>query len=493
MSLPANKTPKQVGTSWSPTAEDFAEIAQNPAAFNAKIDAQRQKQMYGDSIPTSSLTFNAMVGEKYNLRRDRNGNIIPSLRAATLDETRRMNEQHEQEIADANKRFAKTEDTVEKQPLPPEAPRQEKLRTGLGLNDEPNPALGGIENCMPNFMPYSATFQATDMYKRAIQRIPVLNVVQLDTMNFGESLVEQIRKWLPGSDDVLIPGGDAEKVKKMTAAAKGTAFEEAAIAINNIVTISEKQFKPFVDGVEAAKEIPKAIAMLFMTFTSILQNRFKLPIMSSPNLDVKTGAGWEKSTSLFPFITKLTGGLGGPMIEKFAGSLSSFLQYMGKDIMLGPLFSTKTIHENRPTFTCTTYFVNDSSVAAIHNKTILQNLLMGSLPGASGELNIRPGSLFNVAIDIGLGKDDNGKNGVLPLKKMFLCIGNFNIKALGIYRDGVTPEIYELTSTFESLLPDFVNMQMISFSLKDGNNDYNKPVARTEIFKPVTDTEIFSD
>lgn len=108
---------------------------------------------------------------------------------------------------------------------------------------------------------------------------------------------------------------------------------------------------------------------------------------------------------------------------------------------------------------------------------------MGSLPSASVGLNIRPGSLFNVAIDIGLGKEDNGKNGVLPLKKMFLCTGNFNIKALGIYRDGVTPEIYELTSTFESLLPDFVNMQMISFSLKDDNTGaYNKPVARTEIF-----------
>lgn len=383
----------------------------------------------------------------------------------------------------ANSSHNQVPTSLESPPPPPEKPKskvprqepQEKPKTGLGLNGGNNPALG-IENCLPNFMPYSATFQATDMYKRAIARIPVLNVVQLDTTNFGESLVEKFRTWLPGSDVALKPGGKADNVK----AAEGGAFEAAADNIPDI-TIKETAFNPFAGD---AKAIPKAIAMLFMTFTSTLQNRFKLPIMSSPNLDVKTGAGWEKSTSLFPFITKLAGGLGGSMIEKFTGSLSSFLQYMGKDILIGPLFSTKTIHENRPTFTCTTYFVNDSSAAAIHNKTILQNLLMGSLPGASGGLNIRPGSLFNVAIDIGLGKEDNGKNSVLPLKKMFLCTGNFNIKALGIYRDGVTPEIYELTSTFESLLPDFVNMQMISFSLQTDTNKLvdNIPVTGTKIF-----------
>lgn len=474
MSLPANKTPKQFGT--PPSAEDFAEIAQNPAAFNAKIDARRQKQIYGEPIPASSLTFTAMVGEKDFFQRDHNGNIIPSLRAANPDETRRINKKIEADKAKAKKRY----DKLETKSAPPEKP-QKTPKLDVAFNFGNNSALG-IENSLPNFMPYSATFQATDMYTRAIARIPVLNVVQLNTENFSESLVEKFRTWLPGSAAALKPGGKADAVE--AADKQRGAFEQAAASIKPI-DIKETVFKPFVD--QDAKAIPTAIAMLFMTFTSTLQYRFKLPIMSSPTLDVKTGAGWEKSTSLFPFITKLAGGLGGSMIEKFTGSLSSFLQYMGKDILIGPLFSTKTIHENRPTFTCTTYFVNDSSAAAIHNKTILQNLLMGSLPGASGGLNIRPGSLFNVAIDIGLGKEDDGKNSVLPLKKMFLCTGNFNIKALGIYRDGVTPEIYELTSTFESLLPDFVNMQMISFSLQKTDNTFvdNIPVTGTKIFKPV--------
>lgn len=336
------------------------------------------------------------------------------------------------------------------------------LKPRVDNNNSIQKALAdALEVAQPQFMPFSAAFESTDMFKRIKNRLPVIDVFQLQPETITETLIDSIKS-------LFANAGEFDAGKNLTNEQIAAVFSKVGKTTYGGATQSGKYTPPnewWLSGNDNSDSpLTIALYLLFMTFTSKAIHRYKFPIMASPNLTIKTGTGWEKSTSLFPLINKL-GSSFGSATGGVANLITSALTYMGQDIGIGPLFSTKDVHGDNPTFSSKTFFINDSKKAAKNNKQILQQLMIGALPGASGYLNIKPGNLFNVSVNIGLGDDDNAnETAIVPLKKLFLCTGNFTVQAHGIYRDGVTPEAYELTTEFASLLPDLINMQLLDFT-----------------------------
>lgn len=444
---------------------------------NAKVDA-----LYYNS-PEASYAFASNDLERFNA-------IVKRLRLSPdqiPDYNARVDAQQslvglDSQIADIQKAIAEL--NAPPPPTPPESP-EPNITSFFSWNNT-NDAVNQ-PNSTPVFMPYSDSFMKTGIYKRMMQRIPVLKVVQLEPNSIGETVIQWFKKLFTnlGSSAAAVDVAGAEAA---AAEAKKILSEKANTADNKTdIPITNTKFKPISTYTNDKRtELPYGIALLFQTFASAANSHYTLPIMSSPQLDIKTGSGWEKTTSIYPLITKFATGFGGTSLGSLTNNITSFLQYIGQDILLGPLFSTQNVQSSQPSFTCTTYFVNDSSAAANHNKKILRQLTMGSLPGVTEAFNFKPGALFNVAVEIGMGKDDDGKTDVLPIKKLYLCTGDFTLKAHGIYRDGVTPEIYELTSTFTSLLPDFFNMQMMDFNVPTESEskplkDWPIPIMKTEL------------
>lgn len=301
----------------------------------------------------------------------------------------------------------------------------------------------------PNFMPYSAAFMKTPMYARMIERLPALYVVQLKPTNTFFTVLEKVKRIF-----------DMDKWSGLT--------ETDGDFLSKVRKNMEQNVKGwFTDSELDTAELPLSLKTLFLTFTSTVSNRYVMPIMSSPQLNIKTSVGWQKTTSLFPLINKFAGALG-PASKELTSGVTSLLSFLGQDFAVGPLFSTNDMMENNPSFTSETVFINDSSAAAANNKAIIEQIMRQALPKASAGLNFNPGALFNVSVNVGIGVDTDNNNKSIPLKKLFLCTGEFSLSTHGVYRDGVTPEVYKLKMTFTSLLPDLLNMQALDFE-KFGN------------------------
>lgn len=304
----------------------------------------------------------------------------------------------------------------------------------------------------PNFMPYSKT--AGDLIKHVESHIPYVTAAQLAPSTIGSTVIDVLKKLYDVVD---------------TVADKRAVFGEIEDVSDNIILAATTNNK--LDDAVIDRKLPISIALMFMTFQSSMIGKLKLPIMSTPNLEVKIGAGWEPASSLWTLVSKLA--------PQGLGPIATFISYLGKDIQYGPMFNTKSLMDTKPSFSVTTYLVNDSTAAAKTNSTILRRLLITALPAArafnsTGDrwqefksglqrtLDFSPSALFNIDVGIGLSSTQS-------LKKLFLCTADISVKPHGIYRDGRIPEAWELTINFTSLLPDYANFQLAEFDALAGD------------------------
>ena len=337
-----------------------------------------------------------------------------------------------------------------------------------------------------NFLPKSQSFEDTGLFDQIINRLPSVEVVELEPQSLGNSIFGLFRdkfddlvKFLRNSDNF-----NANLIAKNLGKEFGA---EDSRFIGNVTNVKAPEkytghsgtFK--IDKNSGRTKIdkipPLSITMFFKMFSSNVKNSYIFPISSSPDISIMTSAGWQPaSKSVLKILTdmtkssKFTTGEGEDKRITILGSfgkitnlIGSSLQFLGKDLQIGPYFKVTELMKNKPTFTFNTYLLNDSQKSAKQNKDIIERLMIGSLPAATGGLDFRPGSLFNISVGLGLGENDSLKN-LTPMKQLYLCTANIEIINHGIYRDKITPELYEIKFTFNSLLPDYINLQMLDFN-----------------------------
>ena len=341
------------------------------------------------------------------------------------------------------------------------------------------------------FMPKSASFEATELFKRINARLPAVNIIQLRAQSPSTTILRWIAHAMKAAFNQGVTLSDGKLAESDLNKTVLTSFDKMTEAMS------------FGAGSgNTSRDLPISIKSFFMLFASTTMARYNFKIMSSPDISVKTDAGWSKADkSIIKMITgaiggainTVSGGEGGPT---FASLVGTSLDYLGYDIQLGPHFKVSDVMKNYPTFSFTTKLVNDSSTSAAINKQIIHDLTRKSLPTAGSHttdaerkdvglgtkfeqnFSFQPGSLFNVMVGVSIGAGDD-KNKVTPLKQLFLCTANITVKAIGIYRDGKTPELYELKFDFTSLLPDYYNLQIQNFQKRaEGTALLGLPPAR---------------
>ena len=331
---------------------------------------------------------------------------------------------------------------------------------------------------MPNYLPHSESFKKLPIYNQIINRLPIVDVVELEPETLGgNSLFANLGEFsfIQALKDITKPGGEdalEDIIKKAFPNIADNNSTQHGTMLNNNYTVNS--FSDINAHAKIENPLPLAIKLFFRSFSSSAKARYIFPLTSSPNISIKTGTGWnDANLSLLTLITdyakkmpdavqdgrlSVLGSLGN--LTEFIGTSLSFL---GKDVQLGPYFKVTGVMDNYPEFSFTTQFLNDSQKSAENNKEIIRKLTIDSLPGATKDISFKPGSLFNVLVGTGIGHDDTS-NSFTPMKQLYLCTADIKVKSVGIYRDKFTPELYEVDFTFKSLLPDYVNLQMLEFS-----------------------------
>lgn len=204
-----------------------------------------------------------------------------------------------------------------------------------------------------------------------------------------------------------------------------------------------------------------------------------IPIFSSPQIRINNGNGWKKEQSLFGFIQSIINGEGfGSIIGSVLGKAGKNTANLFNSAMNGletlggmagwsprvsPFFSLKdNPFGSVPTLQVNLTLINDCENSVKVNADFLNAVVRKSLisshsaknqgTSTSNDFWMRwtPPKLFNVGLKFG----SNAKSYV---KRYHLCTLEASVEPKGVMRKGI-PDVYEVTLTFSSIMPDTLDM-----------------------------------